>query len=288
MKTIGVITSGGDCQGMNQVLSTLVSESIKRNLNLVFFTHGYAGILKNQTMSLEEVSQKLKAAQNKGGTILKSSRCLEMKTVEGQKQVVANLKKNNVDALIVIGGDGSAAGAKVLSEQYQIPAVVIPATIDNDVQDVPCSLGYLSAIDRAQTQISWISDTATSHDRVFIVEVMGRHCGNLAMGISEIVKPLATVLPDTEITPELLNKIDESYKMTSCPVVIVTELQPEKVQKLQTELSKKYEVRVNSLGHGQRGGAPTKEEKKLATKFARTAIKNLLKNKLGMVTHVSI
>lgn len=288
MKTIGVITSGGDCQGMNQVLSTLVSESLKRNLKLVFFTHGYAGILKNDTMSFEEVTQQLKAAKDQGGTILKSSRCLDMKTIEGQTKAVENLKKHQIDALIVVGGDGSAAGAKVLSEQYQIPSVVIPATIDNDIPDVPLSLGYLSAIDRAQTQISWISDTATSHDRVFIVEVMGRHCGNLATGISEVVHPLATVLPETEITPELLIQIDESYKKTNCPVVIITELQPEKIKQLQTELSKRYEVRVNSLGHGQRGGPPTKEEKKLAAKLARTAIKNLLKNKLGMVTHVSI
>lgn len=288
MKTIGVITSGGDCQGMNQVLSTLVSEAAKRNLKLVFFMHGYAGILKNETMSAEEVSRQLATAQDKGGTILKSSRCLDMKTVTGQTQAVANLKKNNIDALIVVGGDGSAAGAKVLTEQYQIPAVVIPATIDNDILDVPCSLGYLSAIDRAKTQISWISDTATSHDRVFIVEVMGRHCGNLATGISEVVHPLATVLPETEITPELLQQIDEAYRTTSCPVVIITELQPEKIKQLQTELSKRYEVRVNSLGHGQRGGAPTKAEKKLAAKLARTAVKNLLKNKLGMVTHVSI
>jgi 6-phosphofructokinase 1 len=288
MKTIGVITSGGDCQGMNQVLSTLISEAFKRNLKLIFFMNGYAGILQNKTMSFSEVKEKLAAAQDKGGTVLKSSRCLEMKTLEGQKQVVDNLRKHNVDALIVIGGDGSAAGAKVLSEQYQMPAVVIPATIDNDIPDVPYSLGYLSAIDRAKTQISWISDTATSHDRVFIVEVMGRHCGNLALGISQEVNPLATVLPDTEISEELLTKIDQAYQENKTPVVIITELQPEKIQKLQTELSKKYEVRVNSLGHGQRGGAPTKLEKKLAAKLARTAVKNVLKNKLGMVKHVSI
>lgn len=288
MKTIGVITSGGDCQGMNQVLATLVSEAKKRNLNLVFFQNGYAGILHDKVLENTVVQELLSKKAQAGGTILKSSRCLEMKTEAGQKQVVANLKKHQVDALIVIGGDGSAAGAKVLTEQYKIPAVVIPATIDNDIEHVPCSLGYLSAIDRAKTQISWISDTATSHDRVFIVEVMGRHCGNLATGISEVVKPLATVLPDTLITSELLQEIDNNYQEGRSPVVIITELQPEKVSKLQTELSKKYEVRVNSLGHGQRGGPPTREEQKLASKFARTALKNLLKGQWGMVQNVSI
>lgn len=286
MKTIAVITSGGDCQGMNQVLFSLTKAALAKGIKVVGFYRGYEGILKNDKVKLNLKS--IFKYVDQGGSVLKSSRCMAMHTKEGQEQVVNNLKKNKVDGLVVIGGDGSAKGAEVLYKEYNIPTVVIPATIDNDIEGVKLSLGYLSAIDRATTQMSWISDTAKSHDRIFIVEVMGRHSGNLAKGISKEIKPLATVLPDTKVDEKLIKQIENKFNKNQSNIVVITELQPQKIKELEEILKLKYDVRVNSLGHGQRGGPPTKEERKLATKYALQALKNLLKNNLGMVKNLSI
>lgn len=283
MKKVGIITSGGDCQGMNTVIFELYKLATAKGIELVGFIRGYEGILKKQIYPL--TLPELEAVKSKGGTILKSSRCQEMYTPEGQLQVFDNLKSLNIEGLIIIGGDGSAKGAKALYDRFNFPAVVIPATIDNDIEGVSLSLGYLSAIDRAVTQLSWIEDTATSHDRVFIVEVMGRHSGNLAKGVAQEINPLATVLPDTEVTEELLANIKNNFKQNHSHIILITELQEKKVQELKSKLSQEYDVRVNILGHGQRGGPPTVKERKLAKNFAKKALNNLLKSKLGMVTN---
>lgn len=281
MKKIAVITSGGDCQGMNQVLYSLAQFCQKKNITLIGFYRGYQGIIDNQFTTLN--SQILQSVAHLGGTILKSSRCQAMLSPAGRQQAVNNLQAQEIDGLIVIGGDGSAQGANLLSQEFNFPTVVIPATIDNDIDQVALSLGYLSAIDRAVTQLSWIEDTARSHERIFIVEVMGRHSGNLAKGISEQLQPLATILPQTEITDELITQIKQNYQKQTSSLILITELQPNKVKLLTDKLTGFKEIRINTLGHGQRGGPPTKAEIRLATQMARQGLKNLLHHQWGMV-----
>ena len=282
MKTkIGVLTSGGDCQGMNTVLYYLAKQCEAHNIELIGFYNGYQGVFDNKKVVLS--AKTLEAVKDKGGSFLKSSRCMAMFSEEGLKKVADNIKQENLNGLIIIGGDGSAKGAEALQKQHGITSVVIPGTIDNDIEGVKLSLGYLSAVDRCKTMISWIEDTARSHDRVFIVEVMGRHSGNIAKALNEQIPLLATVLPETIISNDLFQQIDENFKQNKSNVVVITELQPQKVEFLKTELSKKYEVRVNVLGHGQRGGPPTKAEMKLAKTMAKKAFENCLKGSSGMI-----
>ena len=278
---IGVLTSGGDSQGMNTVLYYLAKQCELKNIELIGFYHGYQGILDDEKTVLS--STILEPVKNKGGSILKSSRCMAMFSEEGLKKVADNIKQEKLNGLIIIGGDGSAKGAEALKNKHGITSVVIPGTIDNDIEGVKLSLGHLSAVDRCKTMISWIEDTARSHDRVFIVEVMGRHSGNIAKALNTQIPLLATVLPETEVTPELLRTIDDNFNQNKSNVVVITELQPQKVEILKNELSKKYEVRINVLGHGQRGGPPTKDEIKIAKAMAIKAFENCLKGSSGMI-----
>lgn len=277
---IGVLTSGGDCQGMNTCLYELALLCEKAGIELVGISQGYQGLIDKKYQSLK--SSELDKVKDKGGTILKSSRCQAMFTYEGQLEVAKNIKDLGLASLVVLGGDGSAEGAKLLQEKFGINTVVIPATIDNDMAGVELSLGHLSAVDRAKTMISWIEDTATSHDRIFIVEVMGRHSGNIAKVLSEEVNLLGVVLPETEVNKELLGKIKNNFTKAQSHVVVITELQPEKVQQLKTGL-KDYDLRVNVLGHGQRGGPPTTSEKVLAKEYAQKALTMCQNGNYGIV-----
>lgn len=278
---IGILTSGGDCQGMNACLYYLALICEQSGIELIGINQGYQGLIDKKYQGLK--SEELEKVKDTGGTILKSSRCQAMFTSEGQSLVAQNIKDLGLTSLVVLGGDGSAQGAQILQAQFGINTVVIPATIDNDMKDVSLSLGHLSAVDRANTMIGWIEDTARSHDRIFIVEVMGRHSGNIAKALGEKNNFLAVVLPETKVEPELIDQIKSNFTKNQSHVVVITELQPEKIAQLKNGL-KDYDLRVNVLGHGQRGGPPTQEESQLAKEYAQKAVTMCQKHQHGVVS----
>ncbi len=281
---IGVLTSGGDCQGMNSVLYELALICEKQRIQLIGIQEGYKGLYDKKYTKIK--ADKLKTLAKQGGTILGSSRCQEMFTEEGQKRISENYHSLKLNGLIILGGDGSAKGAEILSEKYKIPSVVIPSTIDNDIKGVKLSLGFLSAVDRVKTVLSWIEDTAKSHNRIIVLEVMGRHSGNIAKQVAMENKILMAYTPEIDVTEKNLKIIDDKFNKKISNVILITELQKEKSEQLVQLLGKKYEVRYNVLGHCQRGGPPTKEEYKLAKSYARKALNNLMKGEYGIIKKI--
>ncbi len=278
MKKIGVLTSGGDAPGMNACIRAVVRTGICMGMEVVGIERGYSGFLTDsiRPMNMRSVSDII----HRGGTMLKTARCMEMFTKEGQQQVVDSIKKNKIDGLIVIGGDGSFNGAKVLSEEYKIPTIGIPGTIDNDLQYTDYTLGFDTAVNTVILNINNLRDTMTSHDRVSIVEVMGRRAGDIALyaGISSGAEIIIT--PEMPITlDEICSRLLESKKTGKMSDIIVLAEGAgnawdycEKIQDA-TGLS----VRATVLGHIQRGGTPSMFDRILACKFGAHAVSLLYK-----------
>ena len=193
IKNIGVLTSGGDSPGMNAAVRAVVRTCVYYNVGCFGVYHGYQGLIDNNLSSMN--ARSVKDIINKGGTILKSARCLEFRTPEGRKTAHENLKKNNIDGLVVIGGDGSFTGAMIFQKEFSFPVIGIPGTIDNDIQGTRFTLGYDTALNTVIEAIDKIRDTASSHNRLFFVEVMGRDAGHIALnagigaGAEEILIP---------------------------------------------------------------------------------------------------
>ena len=179
MKRIGLLTSGGDAPGMNAAIRAVVRTAIYYGMEVCGIERGYAGLIEDDVIPMEMRS--VSDIVQRGGTKLRTARCLEMLTKEGQQQAVKTLEKHNIDGLVVIGGDGSFRGAKILSEDYGVPTIGIPGTIDNDLQYTDYTLGFDTAVNTCLDIINKLRDTMTSHERISVVEVMGRHCGDIAL-----------------------------------------------------------------------------------------------------------
>ncbi len=280
MKKIAVLTSGGDAPGMNAAIRAVVRTAIGNGMEVYGVENGYAGILAGEfiPMGLRSVSDIIQ----RGGTILRTARCKEMMTEEGRDLAVANLRKAGIEGLIVIGGDGSFQGAKVLSERG-FPCVGIPGTIDNDLAYTDYTIGFDTAANTALDAINRIRDTMSSHNRISIVEVMGRHCGDLALfvgvgGGAEII-----LVPEVPMTnDEILEAVGEFCKSGKrSGIIILAEgagnaADLEKLIAQNTDL----DVRASVLGHMQRGGSPTNFDRFLGTSCGAYAV-NLLKEGIG-------
>ncbi len=281
MKRIGLLTSGGDAPGMNAAIRAVVRTAIYYGMEVYGIERGYAGLLNEELykMEMRSVSNIVQC----GGTKLRTARCLEMMTEEGQKKAVETIKKYGLEGLVVIGGDGSFHGAKILSEKYGIPTIGIPGTIDNDLEYTDYTLGFDTAVNTCLDIINKLRDTMTSHERISVVEVMGRHCGDIALysgiasGAEIIVVPEVTFNMNEIVTH--INRSRASGKHSNIIVVAEGVMGADEfAKKLQAVTT--YSVRPTCIGHVQRGGSPSMADRMLAAQFGNKAVR-LLKEGIG-------
>lgn len=284
IKKIGVLTSGGDSPGMNAAIRAVVRTCAYHNIQCAGIYRGYQGMMEGDMADMGPRS--VNNIINKGGTVLKSARSKEFMTAEGRKKAHDQLKANNVDALIVIGGNGSFAGALQFNAEFGFPVIGIPGTIDNDIYGTSHTLGYDTALNTVVEVIDKIRDTASSHNRLFFIEVMGRDAGHIALnagigaGAEEILIPEEDMGLDRLL--ESLRKSKASGKSSS--IVVIAE--GDKIGKNAFELKDyveqnmpEYEVRVSILGHMQRGGSPTCFDRVYASRLGVRAVEALLEGK---------
>ncbi|SHG61747.1 6-phosphofructokinase [Flavobacterium fluvii] len=288
IKKVGVLTSGGDSPGMNAAIRSVVRTCAYHNVLCVGIYRGYQGMIEGDF--IEMGARSVHNIINKGGTILKSARSKEFMTPEGRKKAYDHLVKAEVDALVVIGGDGSFTGAEVFNKEYGFPVMGIPGTIDNDIFGTSHTLGYDTALNTVVECIDKIRDTASSHNRLFFVEVMGRDAGHIALnagiggGAEEILIPEEDL--GLERLLESLKKSKASGKSSS--IVVIAE--GDKIGKNVFELKDyveanlpEYEIRVSVLGHMQRGGAPSCYDRVLASRLGVKAVESLLEGKSNLM-----
>ena len=274
IKTIGVLTSGGDAPGMNAAIRAVTRAAISNGWKVKAIYRGYEGLINNEIkdFTTESVSNTIQ----RGGTILKTARSKEFMTPEGRKKAHANMRSHGIDALIVIGGNGSLAGAQAFAREFDMPCIGLPGTIDNDLYGTDSTIGYDTALNTIMDCVDKIRDTATSHDRIFFVEVMGRDAGFLAQNSAIAAGAEAAIIPedDTDID-QLAQFIGRGIrKSKNSSIVIVSEKDggamhyAERVRKEYPQ----YDVRVTILGHLQRGGTPTAHDRILASRLGVAAI----------------
>ena len=280
LKRIGVFTSGGDSSGMNAAIRAVVRSGIFYGVQVYGICEGYEGMIDNKINLMNERS--VGKIIDRGGTILKSARSERFKTANGRKQAYRNLKEHNIDALVCIGGDGSLTGLKLFSETYKIPVIGLPGTIDNDLYGTDYTIGFDTAVNTCVEAIDKIRDTATSHNRLFFVEVMGRDAGFIALNAAIASGASAVMLPERHIeVDELIVTLEKNAKNgKSSSIVIVAEGNKNgdamALAKAVEEKKKDYEVRVTILGHIQRGGRPGYFDRVLASRMGVFAVESLL------------
>jgi 6-phosphofructokinase 1 len=290
MKNIGVFTSGGDAPGMNACVRSVVRSGLSLGLNVYGIRYGYNGMINNDMELMKSYS--VSNILQRGGTILKSARSEEFKTKEGRKKAFDNLQSRGIEGLVAIGGDGTFTGANIFYEEYGIPTVGAPGTIDNDLYGSDLTIGFDTAVNTALEAIDKIRDTANSHDRVFFIEVMGRHSGHIAIqcaigGGAELV-----MIPETSTTIQdvidTLNKGRDKEKTSAIVIVAEGDEQGnahEIANKVMAKLPK-LDIRVSTLGHLQRGGAPSSRDRILASRLGLAAVEGLINGKTNVMAGV--
>jgi 6-phosphofructokinase 1 len=280
IKKIGVLTSGGDAPGMNAAIRAVVRTAIFHELQIAGIKRGYCGLLDKGFTLME--SHSVSKIISRGGTILKSSRCPQFKEAKTRRLAYQHLQEAGIDALVVIGGDGSFRGANLLYKEYGYPVVGVPGTIDNDIYGTDFTIGYDTAINTAIEAVDKIRDTADSHNIIFFVEVMGRDSGFIALSTSIATGAEATLIPEIETDiQDLCNYLEYGRrKNKSSGIVIVAEgfgggNATEVAQKVEKILPT-YDTRVSTLGHIQRGGTPTCTDRVLASVLGYSAVTALL------------
>jgi 6-phosphofructokinase 1 len=280
---IGVLTSGGDAPGMNAAIRAVVRTCVYRNIEVEGIFQGYQGMIEGDFKKLNERS--VARILGRGGTILKSSRSKDFMTAEGRQKAFENMKKHGVNALITIGGNGTFTGAHVFFEEFGIPVMGVPGSIDNDLFGSDHCIGFDTATNTVVDAVDKIRDTATSHNRLFFVEVMGRNSGFIALKAGIATGAIAIVLPEDEMSIDdlvaTLRESEESGKSSS--IVLVAEGSKSggayEIAKKVTEKYSEYETRVSVLGHLQRGGAPSCYDRVMASRMGVAAVEGLLEGR---------
>jgi 6-phosphofructokinase 1 len=288
IKKIGVLTSGGDAPGMNAALRAVVRTAAYHNVGCVGIYQGYQGLIDNKVKVMN--ARSVNNIINKGGTVLKSARCLEFRTKEGRKIAYDNLQKQGIEALVIIGGDGSFTGALIFQSEFNIPVIGIPGTIDNDIFGTSHTIGFDTALNTVIDAIDKIRDTAISHNRLFFVEVMGRDAGHIALntgigaGAEEVLIPEEDMGLDRLL--ESLKRSEKSGKSSSIVVVAEGDKTGKNVFEIAEYVEKNlpyYDVRVSVLGHMQRGGSPSCFDRVLASRMGVYAVEALLDGQSNMM-----
>ncbi|HPG55047.1 MAG TPA: 6-phosphofructokinase [Candidatus Enterocola sp.] len=287
LKTIGVLTSGGDAPGMNAALRAVTRAAIFNGISVKAICRGYKGIINNEIIDFK--TQNVSNIIQHGGTIIKTARCQEFKTPEGRKLAYDTLKSHNIDALVVLGGDGTFTGAKVFAQEYNFPIIGVPCTIDNDLYGTDFTIGYDTALNTVIEAVDKIRDTASSHDRLFFVEVMGRDAGFLALNAAIASGAEAAVIPEIAIKDDLLGEVIQNgfRKTKNSSIVLVAESEitggangvAERVKREYPQ----YDVRVVILGHIQRGGSPSASDRILASRMGAAAVDALIEEQRNLM-----
>lgn len=287
IECIGLLTSGGDAPGMNAAIRAVTRMAIYNNLRVVGIKRGYYGLVYNE---MEEFTSKsVSNIIQQGGTILKTARCREFTTSEGRAKAYENMKAAGIDALVVIGGDGSLSGARIFAEEYDVPIVGLPGTIDNDLGGTDETIGYDTALNTIVEAVDKIRDTATSHERLFLVEVMGHMAGYLALNGAIATGAKAAIIPEMETEIDQLGDlINRGFRKSKNSAIVLVAENPETggamglAQRIKEEFPE-YDARVTILGHLQRGGSPTAADRILASKMGAQAIIALMEGQRNVM-----
>lgn len=288
MKRIGVLTSGGDAQGMNAAVYSTVRYAAEHGIEVYGIQLGYKGLIEGKLSKLNAAD--VDYVINRGGTVLKTARCQEMMTEEGQKKAVKTLKDNNIEGLIVIGGDGSFNGAKVLSQQYGIKTMGIPGTIDNDLAYTDFTLGFDTAVNVAMNTITMLRDTMACNDRNCVVQVMGRHCGDIALyaGITSAAEMI--LVPEVPFTmDEVVDHLKHNLARGKQDNMIVVAEGAGKAEEMYREIQRRIagiNIRPMIVGHLQRGGDASFQDRLLGVRMAAHAVQCLLDGKTNRVVGI--
>ncbi|MDG1331163.1 MAG: 6-phosphofructokinase [Crocinitomicaceae bacterium] len=279
MKKIALITSGGDAPGMNACVRAVVKTCIGKGITPVGYFDGYHGMMNNRFK--EMTSDDVVNIIQRGGTILGTARSKEFRTVEGRQKAIQSLKQNDIDGFICIGGDGSFTGASILADEMNIPVIGIPGTIDNDIYGTDRTIGFDTAMNTVVDAIDKIKDTAGSHHRIFLVEVMGRDAGFIALETAIASGAASVLIPEERSNIELLAKdLKSQGKRRSNLIVIVAEGDDaggaKEIYEKLTPLMEGYTMRYSILGHIQRGGRPSAFDRILATRMGVFAVDSLI------------
>ena len=291
ISTVGILTSGGDAPGMNAAIRAVTRAAIYSGWSVKAIYRGYEGLIHND---IEEfTTESVSGTIQRGGTILRTARSKDFLTPEGRAKAYENLKANDIDALIVIGGNGSLAGAQVLAQEYDLPCIGLPGTIDNDLYGTDTTIGYDTALNTIMDCIDKIRDTANSHNRIFFIEVMGRDAGFLAQNSAIAAGAEAAIIPEEITDEQQLEKFVGRgvRKSKNSSIVIVSESKKGKgalyyADKVKEEYPD-YDVRVTILGHLQRGGMPTASDRILASRLGVAAIEALKDGQRNVMIGVS-
>ncbi len=287
IKTIGVLTSGGDAPGMNAAIRAVTRAAIFSGIKVKAIYRGWKGLITGEVKDFH--TEDVSGIIGRGGTVLKSARCEEFRTVEGRRQAYETLKKEGIDALVVIGGDGTFTGARALAKEYNIPIIGLPGTIDNDLWGTDITIGYDTALNTIMECVDKIRDTASSHERIFFIEVMGRDAGFLALNSAIAAGAEAALIPERKTPEEQLEAFvgNGLRKSKNSSIVLVAENPmtggAQGLADLLKEKHPEYDVRVTILGHLQRGGSPTARDRILASRLGVAAINALLEEQRSIM-----
>jgi 6-phosphofructokinase 1 len=280
IKKIGVLTSGGDSPGMNAAIRAVVRTSVFNGLEVVGIRHGYQGMIDANFQPLEASS--VSDIIQRGGTILKTARCEKFRTPEGRLIAYTNLRDAHIDGVVIIGGDGSFTGARIFNEEYDIPFVGIPGTIDNDIYGTDYTIGYDTALNTVIEAVDKIRDTASAHNRMFFVEVMGAEAGFIALYSGIATGAEAIIIPEIKGEARDLKRLIETgnSRHKSSNIIIVAEGDEEggafAIAEKMKDSFKDYDIRVSVLGHLQRGGSPSAIDRVNASRLGHAAVEALV------------
>tara|TARA_B100001250_G_scaffold63518_1_gene49988 strand:- start:1141 stop:2118 length:978 start_codon:yes stop_codon:yes gene_type:complete len=281
IKRIGILTSGGDAPGMNACIRSVVRTAYKKNIYVTGIEYGFKGLLNSKFINLSPES--VTNIVHKGGTILKTNRCEEFKQKKYRKVAYNNLIKENIDGLIILGGDGSFKGASIFSKEYKIPIIGIPSTIDNDIYGTDYSIGFNTAVQTIMDSVDKIRDTASSHERIFFIEVMGRNSGHLSIHAGNATGAELIMIPEIKIKNLgfLVKKIKEINIKKKSIIIIYAEgcnLGPiDKITEYVQKKMKNSNVRFSILGHIQRGGSPCEKDRINSSLFGYYSVNEIIK-----------
>lgn len=287
IKCIGILTSGGDAPGMNAAIRAVTRSAIYNGLKVKGIYRGYKGLITGEIKEFktENVSNIIQL----GGTILKTARCQEFRTPEGRQIAYETMQREGIDALIIIGGDGSLTGARLLAQEFDVPCIGLPGTIDNDLYGTDTTIGYDTALNTILDAVDKIRDTATSHERLFFVEVMGRDAGFLALNGAIAAGAEAAIIPEfnTEVDQleEFINNGFRKSKSSSIVLVAESEITGGAMhyaERVKNEYPQ-YDVRVTILGHLQRGGRPTAHDRIIASRMGVASIQALMEGQRNVM-----
>ena len=287
IKTIGILTSGGDAPGMNAAIRSVTRSAIFSGFKVKGIYRGYRGLIDDEVADFK--TQNVSNIIQQGGTILKTARCKEFTTEEGRKLAFEVMRKHEIDALVVVGGDGSLTGARQFASEFDVPIVGLPGTIDNDLYGTDHTIGYDTALNTIMWCVDRIRDTASSHERLFFIEVMGRNAGFLALNGAIASGAEAAIIPEisTEVD-QLAELIQNGFRKSKNSSIVLVAESPVTggamglAERVRNEYPQ-YDTRVTILGHLQRGGSPTAQDRILASRMGAAAVDALLEGQRNIM-----